>query len=75
MGMTLLDSLDTLLVMGMDEEYKEARDWVEKHLDFNRHRSVSVFETNIRALGGLLAAHALTKDPMYLDKAKDLADR
>lgn len=28
MGMTLLDSLDVLWIMGMKEEFKRARDWV-----------------------------------------------
>lgn len=32
-------------------------------------------QTTIRVLGGLLSVYHLTDDPMYLDKAKDLADR
>ena len=28
MGMTLLDSLDVLWIMGMKDEFKRARDWV-----------------------------------------------
>jgi mannosyl-oligosaccharide alpha-1,2-mannosidase len=36
---------------------------------------VSVFETTIRVLGGLNAAHDLSGDKAFLDKAVDLADR
>ncbi len=35
----------------------------------------STFETNIRVVGGLLAAYDLDKDKMLLDKAKEMADR
>ena len=36
---------------------------------------VSVFETNIRVLGGLLTAYDFTQDEVFLKKAKDIADR
>ncbi len=32
---TIIDSLDTLLIMGMTEEYELARDYVLNNLDFN----------------------------------------
>ena len=32
MGVTLVDSLDTLWIMGMKDEFNEARDWVAKSL-------------------------------------------
>ena len=75
MGMTLLDSLDTLWVMGMREEFFEAKDWVQKSLSFNKNRMVSTFETTIRALGGLLSAYDLSEEPIFLEKAKDLGAR
>ena len=74
-GMTLLDSLDTLWVMGMRAEFDEARAWVASRLSFDKPISVSVFETTIRALGGLLAAHDLSGDAVFLDKATDLGRR
>ena len=62
-GATIVDSLDTLHVMGMVKEFKAAREWVANQLNFNQSRqSVSVFEFNIRFLGGLLSAFALTDD-------------
>ena len=36
---------------------------------------VSVFETNIRYVGGLLSAYALTGDKLFLDKASHVADK
>lgn len=74
MGVTLVDSLDTLWLMDMKQEFKEARDWVESSLSFNNAGSVSVFETTIRELGGLLAAYDLSKDAVFLDKARKLGD-
>lgn len=75
MGMTLVDSLDTLWVLGMKEEFAEAVQWVQHSLTFAHAGSVSVFETTIRALGGLLAAYDLSNERVLLDKAKELADK
>lgn len=36
LGATIVDSLDTLYMMGMLDEYKRARDWVVAHLDFSK---------------------------------------
>jgi len=75
MGVTLVDSLDTLWLMGLKEEFREARDWVASSLSFDRAGTVSVFETTIRELGGLLAAYDLSKDKVFLTKAQQLADK
>ena len=32
-GVTIVDSLDTLYIMGMMDEFKQGRDWIEKNLD------------------------------------------
>ena len=29
LGATIIDAMDTLYIMGLDDEYKKARDWVE----------------------------------------------
>ena len=42
MGLTVIDSLDTLLILGLDEEFAEARHWVANHLDFEQMNPVSV---------------------------------
>lgn len=36
---------------------------------------LSVFETNIRFVGGLLTLYAFTGDQMYRDKAQEVADK
>lgn len=76
MGASIVDALDTLYIMGMMEEYQKARDWVESDLDFNKMSGdISVFETNIRYVGGLLSAYALTGDNLFRDKAAHVADK
>ena len=35
MGATIVDALDTLYIMGLDEEYKKARDWIATDLNFD----------------------------------------
>nr|XP_023025140.1 mannosyl-oligosaccharide alpha-1,2-mannosidase IA-like [Leptinotarsa decemlineata] len=76
LGATIIDGLDTLYIMGMKEEFKQARDWVATELNFDQMTSdVSVFEVNIRFVGGLLACFALTGDTMFRDKAQQIADK
>ncbi|XP_060534840.1 endoplasmic reticulum mannosyl-oligosaccharide 1,2-alpha-mannosidase [Cylas formicarius] len=75
LGLSIVDSLDTMYIMGLKEEYAEARDWVDKHLTFDVNRDVNLFEVTIRILGGLLSVYHFTKDDLYLKKATDLGDR
>ena len=69
LGLTIVDSLDTLWLMNMMKEYKDAREWVANELTFDKPVSVNLFETTIRVLGGLLSIFHLTTDRMYLEKA------
>uniref|UniRef100_A0A8C6URM0 alpha-1,2-Mannosidase n=1 Tax=Neogobius melanostomus TaxID=47308 RepID=A0A8C6URM0_9GOBI len=75
LGLTLIDALDTMWILGLVEEFAEAREWVEKELSFDKNVDVNLFETTIRILGGLLSTYHLTKDTLFLDKAKDLGSR
>ncbi|KAF2875060.1 class I alpha-mannosidase-like protein [Massariosphaeria phaeospora] len=76
-GATLVDTLDTLLIMGLDKEFKMALKAVRK-IDFSTTAAVNVnlFETTIRYLGGLLGAYDLSgeKHRVLLDKAVQLGD-
>jgi len=72
--LTLVDSLDTLMVMGLKEELAEAHEKL-KELNFDQPLIISLFETNIRVLGGLLSAHALSKDELYKEKAIELGQK
>ena len=72
MGLSILDNLDTLWLMGLDEEYARARSFVHLNLSFAIDAEVNTFETTIRALAGLLSAYALTEDTLFLTRARDL---
>lgn len=74
---TLVDSLDTLWIMGLKEEFEEAVNAV-KSIDFttSNRQEIPVFETVIRYLGGLIAAYDLSRGTyrILLDKAIELAE-
>ena len=75
LGLTIVDSLDTLWLAGLETEFNEARTWVANSLQVDTDSTVNLFEVTIRVLGGLLSAHYLTKDAVFLSKAADLGDR
>ncbi|CAN6988975.1 unnamed protein product [Brassica oleracea var. botrytis] len=75
LGATMIDSLDTLYIMGLHEQFQKAREWVATSLDFDKDYDASMFETTIRVVGGLLSTYDLSGDKLFLDKAKDIADR
>ncbi|KAF2200327.1 alpha-mannosidase IC [Delitschia confertaspora ATCC 74209] len=72
---TLVDSLDTLWIMDMKNEFEEAVAAV-MHIEFKPEGEVNMFETTIRYLGGFLSAYDLTdcKDSRLLEKAMELGD-
>jgi mannosidase alpha-like ER degradation enhancer 2 len=58
-ALTLIDSLDMLALVGDDAEFFKQIDYIDKHIHFDAELRVSVFETTIRVIGGLLSAHVL----------------
>lgn len=48
--------------MGNYSEFSKNVKWIIDNLHFHRDVNVSVFETNIRVVGGLLSAHLLASD-------------
>ncbi|KAI8330397.1 glycoside hydrolase [Choanephora cucurbitarum] len=54
-SLTLVDTLDTLAIMGSQEQFEEAVRRVIETVSFDQDNKVQVFELNIRALGGLMA--------------------
>uniref|UniRef100_A0A0N5BJW6 alpha-1,2-Mannosidase n=1 Tax=Strongyloides papillosus TaxID=174720 RepID=A0A0N5BJW6_STREA len=58
-SLTLIDSLDTLLILGNYTEFERVVDLVLKTVDPDIDINASVFETNIRVVGGLISAHVL----------------
>ncbi len=75
LGLSLVEALDTLWVMGLDDEFRDGVEWAKANLEFDVDGEVSVFETSIRLVGGLLSAFHACGDPALLPKARDLADR
>nr|WP_210358303.1 glycoside hydrolase family 47 protein [Sphingomonas beigongshangi] len=75
LGLSLIEALDTLWVMGLDTRFEDGVAWVKSHFDADVDGEVSVFETSIRLVGGLLSAHLACGDAALLAKARDLADR
>lgn len=45
LGATIVDGLDTLYIMGLEEEFKQGRDWIAENFDINS--SVSSFIASI----------------------------
>ncbi|CAH9119270.1 unnamed protein product [Cuscuta europaea] len=89
LGATVVDALDTAMIMGLQEIVQEAGSWIESHLPerINNKGQVNLFETTIRVLGGLLSAYHLSggekggdplykgpKSDIYLENARNLAD-
>ncbi|KAA0715887.1 Mannosyl-oligosaccharide 1,2-alpha-mannosidase IB [Triplophysa tibetana] len=75
MGATIVDALDTLYIMGLHDEFKDGQQWIEQNLDFSVNAEVSVFEVNIRFIGGLLAAYYLSGQEVFKVKAVQLAEK
>ncbi|XP_060083429.1 ER degradation-enhancing alpha-mannosidase-like protein 2 [Ylistrum balloti] len=59
-SLTLIDALDTLAIVGNYSEFRRVAHLVSQKMDFDVDINVSVFETNIRILGGLLSAHLMS---------------
>ncbi|NWH82231.1 MA1C1 mannosidase, partial [Piaya cayana] len=74
-GATVVDALDTLYIMELEEEFQEAKNWVEKSFDLNVNGEASLFEVNIRYIGGLLAAYYLTGEEVFKSKALELGEK
>ncbi|GMS79885.1 hypothetical protein PENTCL1PPCAC_2060 [Pristionchus entomophagus] len=75
MAATIIDAADTLWMMGLKDEYKQARDFIYANFSIsNAEGTLSVFETNIRFVGGLLALRALTGEEFYTEKAREVAE-
>ena len=76
-GATLVDALDTLWIMGLEEDFKAALEAVEE-IDFTTslRADIPLFESTIRYLGGLLGAYDISggKHKGLINKAVELAE-
>jgi len=73
--MTPVDALDTMTLMGLDEESTKTREFLVKNLSFDQDIYVKNFEITIRMLGGLLSSYQLTQDKRLLVLAENLGNR
>ncbi|EGO22334.1 glycoside hydrolase family 47 protein [Serpula lacrymans var. lacrymans S7.9] len=72
-GVTAIDSLDTMLMMGLKDEYQRALSIVQQsNFSLPENTAVPFFETVIRYLGGLLSAYAMSKDNILRTRADEL---
>ncbi|KAJ7486234.1 glycoside hydrolase family 47 protein [Mycena galericulata] len=78
-GASLVDAMGTLVVMGLDDLFVGAVNYT-RTINFNVPpvpQDISVFETTIRWVGGLISAYELSgfKYPILVEKAKEVADK
>lgn len=80
--LTLIDSLDTMIIIGEYDLFQTSIQYIQRYqLNFDKDMNISVFEMNIRILGGLLSAHQLASlyytdyDGFLLKYAEDIGRR
>ncbi len=73
--MSPVDGLDTMILMGFNDEATKAREYIDQNLSFDHDIYVKNFEITIRMLGGLLSSYQLTGDKRLLALADDLGTR
>lgn len=73
--MTPVDALDTMILMGLNDEADKTRQLIDTRLSFDQDMEVKNFEITIRLLGGLLSSYQLTGDKKLLSLAEDLGNR
>ncbi len=74
-GLSIIEALDTMYVMGLDDLLQEGVSWIHQNLDFDIDGDFHVFEAIIRLVGGLEAGYLATGDPRLLAQCVDIADR
>lgn len=75
----MVEALTTMKIMGLEDLFQIGLDF-SVNIDFSKSKTpdtVSVFESTVRYIGGLLSAYELNgkKPQALLDKAKQLADK
>jgi mannosyl-oligosaccharide alpha-1,2-mannosidase len=72
-GATIVDSLSTLYLANLTERFDRAAAWALDHNYTTSLRDCNLFETNIRIVGGLLSAGALSGRSAFYDQAARIA--
>lgn len=72
-SLTLIDSLDTLWILGFTKDFDDAVTWLENNFDYSSKGPV--FELIIRVIGGLMSAYQLSGRQSLLDIASNYASQ
>src|ERR1041384_6516602 len=70
--MTPVDSLDTMIIMGLDDEAAATKQYILDHLSFDKDIEVQNFEITIRLLEALLTNYQFTGNKRLLTLAEAL---
>lgn len=72
MGETLVDALDTAIIMGLHQPYADARKWIDDVFPtlVGGQADINLFECTIRIVGGLISIHELAGDRVWMDAAE-----
>jgi len=74
-GLTLIQAMSTLWLVGMPEEFDRGRQWIVDNFNFTAlDREVNVFVSVTELMGSMLGCYALTRDELFLRKAIDIAN-
>ncbi|KAG8903995.1 hypothetical protein FRB99_002407 [Tulasnella sp. 403] len=71
-GVSVVDAIDTMVLMGLKDEYQRAVRHVAGIELRRATTALPFFETTIRYLGGFLSAYALTNETIFITKADQL---
>ncbi|KIK66353.1 glycoside hydrolase family 47 protein [Collybiopsis luxurians FD-317 M1] len=78
-GASIVDALGTIILMGFDDLFDQALDFVSKinFKESNTPSTVSLFETTIRYVGGMLSAYELTgkQHDILVQQSQTLVDK
>lgn len=64
-GYMVLDAIDSLILLGLDEEYQRAREWVANELSFDRDGVYSTFEVRVFQRNKQAMAHVRLSRPLF----------
>ncbi|XP_034667003.1 mannosyl-oligosaccharide alpha-1,2-mannosidase IA-like [Drosophila subobscura] len=75
-GLSIVDNLDTLYIMGLQEEYNRGYQWVRQNFSLDHvDEYLSVSELNVHFVGGLLSMYAFTGSSLFQSKAEDVVKK
>lgn len=75
LGLTIVESADTLIMMGLTHDSNLALDWIENELKFvSNSENSNCFELTIRMLAGLLSVYHLTARTKLKEQAIEMGN-